>query len=373
MEKRKFGNTGLETSILGFGGFHLCEIPYQTANDLLNTYLDAGGNYIETAPSYGNGESEIKIGRSVSHRRSEYILVTKAHNRDYDTCKKTIEQSLKNLQTDFIDVLLLHAVDSIETLNTIFSETGAMKAVEEAKAEGKIHHIGISMHGQPDVLIEALNRYPFEAVMTTINYFDHCNFPTIQNELLPLANEKNCAVILMKALGDGYLYRSPEQAFRYALSQPVSVIVAGINTYEMLDLDLALFESNSPMSFEEIDTLMYVAPELGTYVCRQCGACSMCPENIDIPAVFLLEGIYDRQMGDGEVADAGLYALKERLKHWFGTSERAVSEYKKMEVTAKSCTECGQCLPMCPYNIDIIAKLRNVDYKLDRNYGKVFE
>lgn len=373
MEKRAFGNTGLHTSILGFGGFHLCEIPFLTAEKLLNAYLDAGGNYVETAPSYGNGESEIKIGRAISHRREEFVLVTKAHDRDYEQCMKTLEQSLINLKTSYIDVVLLHAVDTIQTLDTIFSDNGALKALEEAKAKGMIHHIGLSMHGQPDVLIEALNRYPFEAVMTTINYFDHCNFPSIQNTLLPLAKEKQCAVILMKALGDGYLYRSVEQAFRYALRQSVSVIVAGINSTAMLQKDLELFEQNQPLSDEETDQLFMNAVELGNTVCRQCGKCNVCPEGIAISDLFLLEGIYDRQMGDGNVEDAGLYALKERLRFWFGTSKRAVDTYQPLSVNAKACTSCGKCMPLCPYNIDIITKLRHLDYKLDQAYGKIYE
>ena len=374
MKKRKFGATGLETTVLGFGGFHLCEIPFNQASELLNAYLDAGGNYIETAPSYGNGESEVKIGRAISKRRSEYVLVTKAHERDYQACKDGINQSLTNLQTDHIDVLLMHAVDSTETLDRILADSGAIKAAEEARAAGKIKHIGLSMHGQPDVLIEALNRYPFEAVMTTINYFDHCNFPSILADLVPLANQKNCAIILMKALGDGYLYRSVEAAFRFAFRQPVSVIVAGINTKEMLAKDLALFEEENPLTDEELAALLHNAPELTSYVCRQCGACTnTCPEGIDIPGIFLLESLYDRQMGDGDVADTALYALKERLKNWFKTADRAIDEYAQLTIDAKACTSCGACLPTCPYGVDIIAKLRNIDYKLDRHYGKVFE
>ncbi len=190
MENRKFGNTGIKTSLLGFGGFHLCEIPFKKAEVLLNTYLDKGGNYIETAPSYGNGDSEIKIGRALSHRRREFTLVTKAHDRDYKTCKNTLEQSFKNLKTDYIDIVLMHGVDRIKTLEEILEDDGAVKAVEEFINAGKVGHIGISMHGQPDVLIEALKRYPFEAVMSTINYLDICNFPKLKTELIPLALKK---------------------------------------------------------------------------------------------------------------------------------------------------------------------------------------
>ncbi len=373
MEKRPFGKTGLKTSLLGFGGFHLCEIPFSEAEYLLNNYLDAGGNYIETAPSYGNGESEIKIGKAVSHRRSEYILVTKAHARDEAGCWSSIEQSLMNLKTDYLDVLLMHAVGTMEDLDLILGENGAIKAAEKAKAQGKVKHIGLSMHGQADVLIEALKRYDFEAVMTTVNYFDDCNFPEIQKVLLPLANEKEVGVILMKALADGYLWKSSEVAFRYALDQPVSVVVAGINTRAMLEMDLAYVENHQKMSDEEVEELLLSAPELGKYVCRQCGLCMPCPQGIDITGHFLLEGLFDRQMGDGNVADSGQYALKERLKHWFQGASRAKEAYKEIPVKVSACNNCGECSAKCPYGIDIPAKLRNIDYKLDSKFGKIFE
>ncbi len=373
MEKRLFGNTGITVSLLGFGGFHLCEIPYEKAEVLLNAYLDRGGNYVETAPSYGNGESEIKIGRAIAHRREEYILVTKAHDREYQTCKETFEQSLTNLQTDSVDVLLMHGVDTIETLNKILAKDGAIHAAEEAKRAGKVKHIGISMHGQPDVLIEALKRYPFEAVMTTINYFDVCNFPEILNELVPLAKEKGAAVILMKPLADGYLYKSVEAAFDYAFSQEVSVVVTGMNSMQMLEKDFALAEQYQPMTKETKEKLFYEAQELGDYVCRQCGKCMPCPEGVDITGTFLLEGIIDRQMSRGDVENAAEFALSERLKHWFGTRDRAVREYKAKEDTVVKCTECGLCSKACPYTIDVIKKLKWVDYKLSPERGRIWE
>lgn len=372
MEKRRFGKTGLETSLLGFGGFHLCETPYHKVEYLLNEYLDRGGNYIETAPSYGNGESEIKIGKAVSHRRDEFILVTKAHARDYKGCKDSIHQSLVNLQTDHIDLLLMHAVDSTDTLDQILSENGAIKAAEEAKAKGKIEHIGISMHGQPDILIEAINRYDFDAVMTTINYFDVCNFPKITKELIPLAISKGIAIILMKPLGDGYLYKNVEQAFKYAFSQPVSIVVTGMNSKEMLEMDFDFANNYEKKTALDIESLLTDAQELGNYVCRQCDQCMPCPEGVAITEVFRLEGIFDRQMSNGVVGNPAEYALKERLKHWFGGQERAKEAYAKLEGKATLCSECGICMVKCPYKIDIIQKLKNVDYKLAPSYGKIW-
>ena len=364
MIKRTFGNTGLSTSILGFGGFHLLEIPVSEADYLLNRYLDAGGNYIETAASYGNGESERKIGQCVSARRSEYILATKTGDRSKEKAMESLERSLKNLRTDYIDLLIMHGVGTMAELDQILAPGGALEAAIEAKNDGRVKHIGISMHGQPDVLIRALKEYPFEAVMTTINYYDHFNFPEIQEELLPLAHEIDSAIILMKPVADGLLWRSSEVAFRYAFSQPVSIVVAGINNREMLEADLSYAEHFTPMPETEMEQLYTDAPELGTYVCRQCGNCLPCAEGVPITEIFRYEGYFDRQMADGIVTNASDYALKERLRFWFGNNNMAKERYAKLPVKADRCTGCGLCSPKCPYGIDIVRKLSICDYKL---------
>ncbi len=364
MQKRAFGNTGLHTSILGFGGFHLLEIPVAEANYLLNRYLDAGGNYIETAASYGNGESERKIGLCVADRRNEYILATKTGERSKEGALSSLERSLHNLRTDYVDLLIMHAVGTMEELEQILAPGGALEGVEEARREGKVRHIGISMHGQPDVLLRALKEYPFEAVMTTINYYDHFNFPEIQQELVPLAEEKGAAVILMKPVADGLLWRSSEIAFKYAFSQPVSIVVAGINNREILEADLNYAKNFNPITVSRTEQLYTDAPELGNYVCRQCGKCLPCPEGIPIQQIFLYEGYYDRQMADGIVTNASDYALKERLRFWFGNNAMARRRYDELEVKADQCNSCGECMPKCPYGIDIIRKLSICDYKL---------
>lgn len=362
--KRDFGKTGLKTSLLGFGGFHLLEIPVRDAQSLLNGYLDAGGNYIETAASYGDGESERKIGKSVSHRREEYVLVTKTGERSMQGCLDSLDRSLVNLGTDHVDVLLMHAVGTQEDLQAILGPGGALEGAEKAIKAGKARFVGISMHGQPDVLILALSAYDFSAVMTTINYYDRFNFPEIEDVLVPLANKKQSAIILMKPVADGLLWKSPEQAFRYAFSQPVSVVVAGINNSQMLSADLRYAEDFIPMTDDEKEALYRDAVELGNYVCRQCGKCLPCPEGIDIPMLFKLEGYYDRQMADGTVDSAAEYALKDRLRFWFGNRGMARELYGKTAVKADKCTACGQCTPKCPYGLDIVRKLSITDYKL---------
>ncbi|MCK5095244.1 MAG: aldo/keto reductase, partial [Spirochaetes bacterium] len=251
MEKRMLGNTGEEVSMLGLGGFHLLEISDKDAVHLLNTYFDEGGNYVETAPQYGDGESERKVGLVMKKRRDECLLATKSHLRDAKGAEVSINESLKRLQTDHIDLLILHHVQGMDELNQILGPGGALEAFIEARERGKIRFIGISGHGVPDVLIEALNRYVFDAVMIVINFFDRFNFPQVEVELIPLALEKGTGIVGMKALADGLLWEYPEESLRYALTLPIAVMACGFNTVDMLVRDLRIVNSFRPMSEKE--------------------------------------------------------------------------------------------------------------------------
>jgi predicted aldo/keto reductase-like oxidoreductase len=365
MEYRTLGRTGLRTSILGTGGFHYLEISSAETERLLNRYLDAGGNYVETAAQYGDGESELKVGPVVARRRNEMVLVTKCHPRDRETAARTIDLSLRQLQTDHVDILLMHHVQTQADLDTILGEDGALRAAEDARAAGKTRFVGMSNHGHPELMMQALERYPLDVIMTGTNYYDRFNFPRLEAELLPMAVERGVGIIGMKGVADGYLWRSAEAALRYAWSLPIGTLAVGWNTPEMLEQDLAWAEAFTPLSDEERDRLFFEAPELGTYVCRLCDKCLPCPEGIDIPRLFELEGIYDRQMWDGVVRDPADFALRNRLRFWFEyNNQRARAAYAGVAVKADACTNCGDCEPRCPYDLPIVRKLRHTHYKL---------
>jgi predicted aldo/keto reductase-like oxidoreductase len=364
MQRRLLGHTGLEVSILGAGGFHLLEISAADAQAILNRYLDAGGNYIETAAQYGDGESERKVGPVMAARRDECVLATKCHARDQAGAARLLERSLGNLQTDHVDILFMHHIQRQAELDRILAPDGALRVAEAARDAGKVRFIGISNHGHPEIMMEALKRYPFDVIMTNFNYYDRFNFPLIEEELLPLALEENVGIVGMKAVGDGFLWRSAEQGFRYAWTLPIHVMVAGMNTLAMLEQDLAYAEAFTPMSEEEKEQWFFESPELGTYVCRLCDKCLPCPEGIDIPRIFELEGWYDRQMWDGIVRDPGDYALRNSVRFWFDNQERALAAYAALPVKTDACTDCGECEPRCPYHLPITDKLRHVHYKL---------
>ncbi len=364
MERRILGRTGLETSILGIGGYHLLEIKDADAKAIIHRYLNVGGNYVETAAEYGDGESEQKIGSVMAERRDECILASKCHIRERSEASSFIARSLKNLQTDHVDILFMHHVQTQDELKRILAPDGALRAAEEARKAGQVGFIGISTHGHPQIMIQALEKYPFDVVMTNFNYLDHFNFPLIEEELLSLAKEGDVGIVGMKAVADGFLWRSAELAFRYAWSLPIHVIPAGMNTLAMLEQDVTYARNFTPLSNIERERLFTEAPELGNYVCRQCNKCLPCPEHIDIPNIFKFEGWYDRQMWDGIVRDPGDYALRERLRFWFENEERARAAYVALSNKADACVECGECEPRCPYKLPIIDKLRNTHNKL---------
>ena len=128
MQRKTLGNTGLELSIIGFGGFHLIEVPLKETSHLLNTYLDRGGNYIETAAQYGDGISERKIGRTLSGRRDEFVLATKTKARTREGALKSLEESLSNLKTDHVEIFFMHEPQTIDESEQILAPGGAMEA-----------------------------------------------------------------------------------------------------------------------------------------------------------------------------------------------------------------------------------------------------
>ncbi len=365
MEYRKLGKTGLELSLLGLGGFHLLEIELDTVKEIVKKYLEAGGNYFETARSYGDGVSERKLSKVLP--KEGIVVASKTESREKQSSEKDLLSTLKALGRDHIDILFLHAVTKNDYWEAISSSNGALKTVEWAKKEGLIRYVGITSHGYGGTLLKALKEYPFDLFMTQMNYYDRFNFPEIETKVIPYAVSNNIGIVAMKSLADGYLWRSVENAFRYTKTIPISCIVSGINSLHQLEEDLKLIEKE-PFSPEELEQVFFEAPELGNYVCRQCMKCLPCPQGINIPGLFLAEGRYDRQMLDGKVRNAADYALRDRLAHWFGSEDQAIAEYNSMSPGVDACTDCGICNERCPYVIDIPRKLGIVNSKITEGY-----
>ena len=368
MERRPFGQTGEQVSLLGAGGFHLLEISVADAGRILNRYLDAGGNYIETAASYGDGASETKIARGVGHRRDQYLMASKTEIRDKDGAMAMLERSLRMLNTDHLDVWFMHSIGTVDAADQILAPGGALEAAEQAKKDGKVRFIGVTGHGHPIGLLNILPRYHFDVMMVPVNYYDDFNFPDVQGQLIPMARQQGTAVVAMKSVADGYLWRSAGVALRYAMSQPVSHVVAGFNSMEMLEEDLACAETFTPMSPEEIQHVYDTAPEYRNYVCRQCKQCQVVA-GLHLSRIFELEGWYDRQMWDGVMINPEDFALRVRLGSWFGQRQLAREAYANEEIKIDPEADYTDLNGRCAHGIDIDRKLKIAHAKLTSDWA----
>ena len=199
MPTRSLGKTGYKVGIFSLGGQATLEIKGREAESekIINRAVDLGINYIDTAASYGQGVSQLNIGKVMKTRRNEVWLSTKTHDRTYDGSMRLLEESLKNLQTDHIDTWQLHNVQRQDQVDQIFGQNGAIKALEKAKAEGMVRYLGITGHFEPLVLLRAIQRYPFDAILMALNAAD-VHYLSFKNYLLPEAQKLGMAIIGMK-------------------------------------------------------------------------------------------------------------------------------------------------------------------------------
>jgi aryl-alcohol dehydrogenase-like predicted oxidoreductase len=254
MEKRKFGRTGREFPILSFGAQRIVDehdCTEEQAIQIVNRAIDEGITYFDTAPTYSKGQSEERLGKSFGSRREQIWIATKTGERTRDGSWKKLEESLKRLKTDHVEEWRLHAVGTMEELDQIFAEDGALKALIEAKEQGVIKHISISGHRNPQVQLEAIKRFPFDSALVALSAADHFVY-SFAHEFLPKANEQGVAVIGMKLLGLGRLAPWYEQALRYTYSLPISTAIVGISSMEQLEQNLRVARNFKPMTDIEL-------------------------------------------------------------------------------------------------------------------------
>jgi predicted aldo/keto reductase-like oxidoreductase len=355
LPKVLLGRTGKQLARYGLGGFHQLEISSEIVEKVIDAYLASGGNYIETARSYGRGASEDKIGRALEGRREQVTLCTKTGAKTADEARRELEQSLEALRTDHVEFCLFHGIGEGE-LDAITTKGGAFEGLQRAMDEGLVEHLGMSSHWPP-VYLEAFERLPLSLILIWCNYLDNLNFPIIPNTIIPKAREMGIGVTAMKPLADGYLYRSVENAVRYSLGAGADVVVCGTNAVDHVR-QVAAAVCEGPVDEAQQEAILRDAVDLGQYVCRQCGGC---PETL--MDIFRLEGVYDRQMIDYLPHDPANYALRVRLAHWFAGRERAsdafgAAGYDVTELIA----DAGKV--NCPYGIDAARKVRIATAKL---------
>lgn len=340
MQYKQFGQTGWRVGVMGIGGIPIQRVGTDVARQVIEAALLAGVNFIDSARGYT--DSEEKFGSALSGVRDKFVIATKSMARDGATMRRDVETSLRNFQTDYIDLYQLHNVSTEQDLQRAIAPDGAVAALQQAVKEGLVRQIGVSSHNY-QVLQLAVDTGLFASIQVPINAVEKQFVPVLQ-----AAKERGMGTIAMKPLAGGS-FRRPDLALRQLLAEPlVDVLIPGVDSVEQMKQNADLASHYRPLSAEEAALLTQEVEELGRGFCRRCEYCLPCPQGIRIPQVFILEG----------------YVTRYNLAEW------AQGRYAAMDSNAASCAECGLCESRCPYQLPIREMLKRAHGNLDTGSSK---
>ena len=329
MEYRILGKTGLKVSRMGFGGIPIQRIDPKGTRALMLRLREEGINYIDTARGYTVSESYL--GEALEGIRGDFILATKSMSRTKEAMAKDIDISLGNLRTDYIDLYQVHN-PSVAQLEQVVAPGGALEALQEAKAAGKIGHIGLTAHSL-EVFTMGLEMPWVETIMFPYNIVESQGI-----DLIAKCAEKGIGFIDMKPLAGGAI-EDATLALRYVCANDnVTITIPGMAELAELDQNLAAVNDTTPLTDADFARMDAIRKELGTHFCRRCNYCAPCTVGISIPSCFLFQGYLQR----------------------YGLADWAKGRYEAMSVKASACIGCGACEGRCPYSLPIRDMLKKV-------------
>jgi aryl-alcohol dehydrogenase-like predicted oxidoreductase len=257
--RRTFGRHPDRVSIIGLGGFHLGNTKtIAEAVRIVHEAIDAGINFLDNAWEYHDGESERRMGRAIADRRDSVFLMTKVctHGRDAKVALRQLDESLRRLRTDHLDLWQVHECVYDNDPERHFARGGVIEALERAKDQGKVRYVGFTGHKDPEIHLRMLSfDFPFDACQLPLNGFD-AHFRSFQTSVLPELARRRIAAIGMKSLGgDGRVVKKKAarvgDALRYAMSLPVCTTVSGVDSLKVLRQNLRIARGFSPMNDRE--------------------------------------------------------------------------------------------------------------------------
>jgi predicted aldo/keto reductase-like oxidoreductase len=266
MVYRQLGKTGEKVSVIGLGGFHIGQVKdEQESIRIIRSAIDQGITFMDNCWDYNNGESEIWMGKALKDGyRQKVFLMTKLDSHSKTGATKQIDESLKRLQTDHVDLMQFHEIIRMEDPDRIFAPGGSMEAVLEAKKAGKIRYIGFTGHKHPDIHLRMLevakkNDFHFDTVQMPLNVMD-AHFRSFEQQVLPVLVKEGIGVLGMKSMGDSIILQSdavkPIECLHYAMNLPTSVVITGIDSMKILDQAMEAVRTFKPMSQAEVSALV---------------------------------------------------------------------------------------------------------------------
>jgi len=265
--RRTLGRTGEKVSMIGIGGYHLGapSVEEQEAIRIVRTALDNGINFLDNCWDYNNGVSEERMGKALrdGHRQNAFVM-TKIDGRTKAAAARQLEESLRRLQTDHIDLLQFHEVIRDTDPERIFAAGGGMEAVLEAKKQGKVRYIGFTGHKSPDIHNKMLeiafaHNFRFDAVQMPLNVMD-AHYDSFEKKTLPILVKHNIGVLGMKPMGDKIILESktatPVECLHYAMSLPTSVVITGCDSMRILQQALDAAHNFKAMSKDEVAAVL---------------------------------------------------------------------------------------------------------------------
>jgi len=324
MERITLGRTGLTINRCGFGGIPIQSVGEDQAVETVRHAVEQGVDFIDTSRAYTT--SERRIGRALKLTDKTVVLASKSVGRTSGDVQADLEKSLSELQVDHIDLYQCHFVRDQADYQRVVQPEGAYDTLVKAREEGLIGHIGITSHSL-EVLDQALNDGLFETIMVCFSFLE----PAAKETLIPKAFEHNVGVIAMKSFSGGAI-ENPVLALKWALSHPGVAIIPGVDDTELFDQNWAVFAAGDyRLSTTEKNEIESIRKRYDKVFCRRCDYCQPCSEDIPISVVLHVRSII-RRMGKASVNGAFLSPAM---------------------AAARRCTECGECLERCPYDLPI--------------------
>lgn len=323
LERVRFGRTGLMVSRVAFGGIPVQRLSRQDAIRLVADVLDLGVNFIDTAHSYGHSEEVIgEAMRTVS--RDSLVIATKSPSADRKGFLADLDESLRRLRTDRIDIFQFHGVSSREKMAVVMGPGGAREGMEEGIRAGKIRFPAFSSHSLP-IAAEMIRTGRFDAVQVPFNFVDS----TASEEVIPLARRADMGIIAMKPLGGGLL-DDARLCFRFLRQHPEVIPDPGIEALSQLVEIIDVMQTSGQLTAEETGRIEQYRGRLGREWCHRCEYCQPCPRHIAISTVLTAKSFAVRMP-------------LEKVKTFVEAPMKA----------AENCEECRQCVERCPYHLDV--------------------